>query len=232
MVNLFTIRFILIFYLKNNVFQYDVIYICRINFNKQTNIKKIILTVAAVFAFGFANAQETKFGVKGGLNLANFSGDIEDGSNLTGVNIGGFAEIKLSDKFALQPEVLFSGQGSDSDEGSFNLTYINVPLMAKYYVADKFNLEAGPQIGFLTSAKIKMDGNSIDSKRLFNSTDFGINFGAGYDFTEKFSAGVRYNMGVSNIFSDEFKDALQEDVNVQNSVFSLSLAYKFQQYKK
>jgi long-subunit fatty acid transport protein len=72
-----------------------------------------------------------------------------------------------------------------------------------------------------------MDGNSIDSKRLFNSTDFGINFGAGYDFTEKFSAGVRYNMGVSNIFSDEFKDALQEDVSVQNSVFSLSLAYKF-----
>jgi hypothetical protein len=33
-------------------------------------------------------------------------------------------------------------------------------------------------------------------------------------------------MGVSNIFSDEFIDALQEDVNVQNSVFSLSLAYK------
>jgi hypothetical protein len=190
-------------------------------------MKKIILTVVAVFAFGFANAQETKFGIKGGLNLANFSGDIEDGSNLTGINIGGFAEIKLSDKFALQPEVMFSGQGSDSDEGSFNLTYINVPLMAKYYVADKFNLEAGPQIGFLTSAKLKMDGNSIDSKRFFNSTDFGINFGAGYDFTEKFSAGVRYNMGVSNIFSDEFIDALQEDVNVQNSVFSLSLAYKF-----
>lgn len=107
------------------------------------------------------------------------------------MHIGGFVEIKISDKFVIQPEVLYSGQGSDSDEGSFNLTYINVPLMAKYYVADKFNLEAGPQIGFLTSAKIKMDGNSIDSKRLFNSTDFGINFGAGYDFTQKLSAGIR-----------------------------------------
>jgi hypothetical protein len=194
-------------------------------------MKKIILTVAAVCAFGFANAQETKFGVKGGLNLANFSGDIEDGSTLAGLNIGVFAEIKLSDKFVFQPEVLFSGQGADSNEGSFNLNYINVPLMMKYYVADKFNFEAGPQIGFLTSAKIKMDGVSIDSKRLFTSTDFGINFGAGYDFTQKFSAGVRYNLGVSNIFSDEFKEALQqevqEDVSVQNSVFSLSLAYKF-----
>lgn len=190
-------------------------------------MKKIILTAVAVFAFGFANAQEAKFGIKGGLNLANFKGDIEDGSSLLGLHIGGFVEIKISDKFVIQPEVLYSGQGSDSDEGSFNLTYINVPLMAKYYVADKFNLEAGPQIGFLTSAKIKMDGNSIDSKRLFNSTDFGINFGAGYDFTQKLSAGIRYNLGVSGIFSDEFKDALDNDVKVQNSVFSLSLAYKF-----
>jgi hypothetical protein len=35
----------------------------------------------------FANAQETKFVLKG-LNLANFSGDIEDGSTLAGLNIG------------------------------------------------------------------------------------------------------------------------------------------------
>jgi hypothetical protein len=33
----------------------------------------------------------------------------------------------------------FLGQGADSNEGSFNLNYINVPLMMKYYVADKFN---------------------------------------------------------------------------------------------
>lgn len=200
--------------------------ICFIFVNKKTNMKKIILTVAAVFAFGFTNAQETKFGLKGGLNLANFSGDIEDDSSLIAFHVGGFAEIKITEKFALQPEVLFSVQGADGDGGSFNLSYINIPVMAKYYVADKFNLEVGPQIGFLTSAKVKTGDVSVEAKKLFNSTDFGINFGGGYDFTPKLSMGLRYNLGVANLFNDEFKDALGSDVKVQNSVFSLSLAYK------
>jgi hypothetical protein len=190
-------------------------------------MKKIILTAAAVFAFGFANAQDVKFGVKGGLNVANFSGDIEDSSALTGFHVGGFAEIKISEKFAIQPELLFSAQGADGDGGNFSLSYINVPVMAKFYVADKFNLEAGPQIGFLTSAKVKTQGMSIDAKELFNSTDFGMNFGAGYDFTENLSVGARYNVGISKLFSEEFENALGSDVTVHNSVFSVSLGYKF-----
>ena len=33
-------------------------------------MKKIILTAAAVFAFSFANAQDTKFGIKAGVIFA------------------------------------------------------------------------------------------------------------------------------------------------------------------
>lgn len=101
--------------------------------------------------------------------------------------------------------------------------------MIKYYVADKFNLEAGPQIGFLTSAKTstKLDGYSQtfdeDAKKYFESVDFGLNFGAGYDFTKNVSAGVRYNLGLSNILKTEPGDNSES----QNSVFSLSVGYKF-----
>jgi len=42
-------------------------------------MKKLLLTAAAVFAFGLANAQETKFGVKAGLNMADLGGDDADG---------------------------------------------------------------------------------------------------------------------------------------------------------
>ncbi|MEN2414851.1 porin family protein [Flavobacterium mesophilum] len=207
-------------------------------------MKKIILSAVAVMAFGFANAQEVKYGVKGGLNLSNFSGDTE-GVNLkskAGFNVGGFVEIKLSDKFAIQPELLYSTQGAKADNQQeeigdviytadvcFNLSYINVPVMFKYYVADKFNVEAGPQIGFLTSAKTKttVEGfsgsNEMDVKDAFESIDFGLNFGAGYDFTDHFNAGLRYNLGLANIAKTDAGD----DTKLHNGVFSLSVGYKF-----
>jgi hypothetical protein len=207
-------------------------------------MKKVIFSAIAVMAFGFSNAQDVKYGLKGALNVSTFTGD-KDGANLKsriGFNVGGFVEIKLSEKFALQPELLYSDQGTkftnigdylDGDfytgDIKFNLAYINVPVMAKYYVAEKFSIEAGPQIGFVVSAKTKtkLDGFSQtvenDIKDSFESIDFGLNFGAGYDFTEHFGIGVRYNLGLANIAKTEAGD----DTKLHNSVFSFSAAYKF-----
>ena len=179
-------------------------------------MKKIILSAVAVFAFGFANAQEVKFGVKAALNVASLTGDIEDTSSLVGFQVGGFAEIKITEKFAIQPELMYSAQGAETDGDNLNLGYINIPVMAKFYVAKSFSLEAGPQIGFLVSAK--QDGE--DMKDFINSTDFGLNLGAGYDFTENLSAGLRYNFGLANISEFDY-------IDINNSVLSLSLGYKF-----
>jgi opacity protein-like surface antigen len=194
-----------------------IIYLQKITINKN-KMKKIILSAVAVLAFGFTNAQEVKFGAKVALNVATLTGDVEDASSLVGFQVGGFAEIKVSEKFAVQPELMYSTQGASSDGIDSNLSYLNIPVMAKYYVAKSFSLEAGPQIGFLLSAK--EDG--VDFKDFLSSTDFGFNFGAGYDFTEKLSAGLRYNLGLSNVI-----DAEDTDSTVKNGVFSVSLGYKF-----
>ncbi|KIA99659.1 hypothetical protein OA88_19535 [Flavobacterium sp. JRM] len=202
-------------------------------------MKKITLSIIAVLAFGFSNAQEVRFGVKGGINLSTLTGDIYDASSKVGFQVGGFAEIKLSDKFFVQPELLYSTQGAKSkvsaydfsSESNFKFGYLNVPVMAKYYVMDKFSLEAGPQIGFLVSAKNDYsysvlgynESGKEDVKDQFKSIDFGVNFGAGYDFTENISAGVRYNLGLSNI--TDFGDG--DNAKFKNSVFSLSVGYKF-----
>lgn len=207
-------------------------------------MKKLLLSAIALMAFGLSNAQETKFGLKGGLNISNFTGDTEglDFKSRVGFNVGGFVAIKFSEKFTLQPEVLYSAQGANIDnfgaeiEGNFytadvkfKLAYINIPVMFKYYAAEKFNIEAGPQIGFLTSAKTSTKVNGFnqtveqDVKDNFESIDFGVNFGVGYDFTEHFSAGARYNIGLSNIAKTEAGD----DTKLHNSVFSLGIGYKF-----
>ncbi|MBN8642544.1 MAG: PorT family protein [Flavobacteriales bacterium] len=189
-------------------------------------MKKILLTAVAVFGFAFANAQEAKFGAKAGLNLSNFTGDAEGTSTKVGFQVGAFAEFKVSDKFAVQPELVYSALGAKYDFFGFDVTetlsYLTIPVMAKYYVADAFSLEAGPQIGFLMSAKAKADGESEDTKDAYNSTDFGINVGAGYDVTENINLGLRYTIGVSNIVKDA-----PDGISVGNSNIAFAVGYKF-----
>ena len=183
-------------------------------------MKKLFL-VGALALFGAMNAQ-VKYGAKAGLNIATLNGDEEGLKSLVGFHVGGFAQIPLAAKFTFQPEVVYSAQGAKEDggNGKLNLGYINVPLMFKYAIAEKFNVEAGPQIGFLISAKEKYNGNSDDIKDQLNSVDFSIGLGASYDFTQNLSADVRYNAGVSNI-------AKESDSKIRNGVFQIGLGYKF-----
>ena len=188
-------------------------------------MKKIILTVAAIFAIGFANAQEVKFGVKAGVNFSTFTGDVQNVDGKVGFHVGALVDIKVSEKFSVQPELMYSSLGAKSEIFGTTVTttadYIVIPVMAKYYVATGFNLEVGPQIGFIMSAKSKGGGTEIDVKEDFASTDFGANFGAGYDFTENISAGVRYTLGLSNVAKNSGSD------KIHNSNLGISLAYKF-----
>ena len=180
-----------------------------------------MVAILAIFSFTSMNAQGAKFGAKAGLNFANFSGDITENKMLTGFHVGAFVELELSEKIILQPELLFSTQGTKFEESGFSadfdVNYINIPVMFKYAVAEGFNLEAGPQIGFLLSAEVVGE----DIKDEMESIDFGMNVGASYDFTEKLFAQARYNIGLANVAKDS------GDEKIQNSVISVSLGYRF-----
>ena len=178
-------------------------------------MKKIILTVAAVFAFGVASAQDMNFGAKAGINMSNLTGDAETDAKI-GFQVGAFAEFKISEKFAIQPEVMYSALGAKDDADNLNMNFIVIPVMAKYFVSEKFSLEAGPQVALLMSAKY----GDVDVKDAFKSTDFGLNLGAGYDVSEKMNVGLRYSMGMSNISEDDTFD-------IKTSNIALTLGYKF-----
>ena len=191
-------------------------------------MKKLLLSIAILASGLTINAQEIKFGAKAGLNISNFSGDVENNDARTSFHIGAVAEIEISDKFSVQPELIYSAQGSTTSDLGVDITaavdYLNVPVMAKYYVAEGFSLEAGPQIGFLMSAKMKAesggDSEEIDVKDDLKSIDFGINFGAGYKLENGLNFSARYNLGLSNI-------AEESDSSVKNGVFQVSVGYSF-----
>lgn len=184
--------------------------------------KKLVLAVFAVLGFTKINAQEIKLGAKGGINIANITGN--NTSSLEPVaafNFGLMAEIPISQKFSFQPEIMFSGQGysfEGSDGNLVALNYLNVPLMAKYYVIKGLSIEAGPQIGYLLSAK----NESTDVKDSFKKVDFGANLGVGYKLENGLNFGARYNFGLSDI-----NDVSNDSSKFRNSVLQLSIGYFF-----
>lgn len=209
-------------------------------------MKKVLLSAAAMLIFGFVSAQEevksgsdVKFGAKAGVNFANLTGDdAGDAEMFFGFNAGMFVEIPLTDKLALQPEVLYSAQGSKSEgpldiegdiydvKATMKINYINVPVMLKYKVAEKFSLEGGPYVGFLTSAKMKVEvagfGSATeDIKEMVKSTDFGVALGMNYDFSDVVFANLRYQAGLTQIGDSGAGD------DIKNSVFQLGLGFKF-----
>jgi hypothetical protein len=211
---------------------------------------KKVLFIAAVAVFGLTSvqAQDISFGAKAGVNLANLGGDVEDADMKIGFHVGGVVEIPLSDQFSFAPELLFSTQGTKSEysetdtffgetvtyeyEEKLNLSYLNIPLMARYYVAEGFSLEAGPQVGFLMSAKaegdesVTIDGTtesesySVDVKDELESLDFGLNFGAGFKMENGLFFQGRYNLGLANLTGNS-------DFKMTNQVIQFSAGFMF-----
>ena len=200
-------------------------------------MKKSILIIAiAILGFGSsANAQESwNFGIKGGLNFSTITGDyFNSPETRTGLNFGLLAEIPLSDKFSIQPEVLYSAQGYDfasidednifdnDDNIEYQVDYISVPVLAEYYVIDGLSIQAGPSFNFKVNEELDYqpleDAGDLDKDR-FDS--FGLNGVAGLEY--KFNNGLflngRYNYGFTEVF---------EGSDAHNSVWQVGLGYMF-----
>jgi hypothetical protein len=169
---------------------------------------------------------ELTFGVKGGANFTGFHTGSSTFSSEFGINLGGIAEYSLSDRFSIQAELLFNqkaGTFTIKDNSNFvlgsvvsKLGYIDIPIIAKIYIGDKFSFEVGPQFGFNISEKTEFNDSEIESET--NTLDTAIVGGFGYQFEQGLFIQARYGYGLSEVFeNDKYK----------NSVISLSLGYKF-----
>ena len=206
-------------------------------------MRKLVLSAAAA-VLGImgvdaqnANTEALQLGVRAGYNLSNLSGDLADEidtKSLSGFHIGLFTEFPVAPRFSIQPEVMYSTQGAKFEglgsEATLRTQYLNVPVLAKFYVAEGFNLQAGPQIGFLTGAEYQMDGaDDIDVSDNMKGTDFGLLFGAGYKVAQGVTIDARYNMGLSNTLDEDanFDEGVGTDQEWKNGVFQVGIGYQF-----
>jgi len=149
-------------------------------------------------------------------------------------------EVKLSGKgtkFSYE-----ESEGGDTWEGTekINLMYLEVPVNAVFKFGSLY-LGAGPYAAYAISGKTKWEetytsneggetvtetesesedlelGSSEDDD--FKSTDFGVNFLAGYQTGMGLGIGVNYGLGLANIFPGS------DDIKGKNKVLSISLRY-------
>lgn len=180
-------------------------------------MKKTYITLVFLCAMVFsANAQDSSSpkstgGIKGGYNLAsvNFDGNGETDQR-NGFHVGVYGESFVSNSFSIQPELMYSQQGYKitNANGTFTqkLDYINLPIMLKAYPSKNFFLEAGPQIGLAISHKEVYEG-FITTTQEFEPKkfDYGVNFGAGIKTDSGISIGVRYHLGLGDLYDSNDK---------------------------
>lgn len=190
-------------------------------------MKKISFLVMTVMTATVMQAQTTNFGLKGGANLASWSNNNSSVGyeNRFGFHAGLFGQIHVSPHFAVQPEVVYSSQGTKytigNQEHNLRLDYINIPLMLQAKVGGGLYAQAGPQVGFLTSVSDKVQNveTGFFDKNDFKSTDVAIGFGLGYAGTSPIGVDARYNLGLTNI-----NEAGSNQI--KNNVLQVGLTYR------
>lgn len=187
-------------------------------------MKKIILVAVVLLAVSTdMQAQLVRFGIKAGLNYANQTGsNITVNSQnyntdaITSYHAGLVAELKLTDSFSIQPELLYSTQGATYknaiEEFTNELGYLSIPVLAKIHFNKTISLDLGPQASFLLSER-----NNFDVKNA-ETFEFGVAGGLSLSITKSFFIQGRYVLGLTEA---------SKEAEVKNSVVQISAGFKF-----
>lgn len=172
--------------------------------------RKLLSLAALVFFVNAAMAQFTA-GIKAGANITKIDGKSFKEEFRYGYQLGGFAIVGLGEKFAIQPEVLYTQTQTRVDsnfkniyqsafrevrDGDVKLNYLTIPLMLNYkFIGNFLSLQAGPQFGILLN---KSDNLLENGKEAFKRGDFSMAAGAQVKISKAVVSG-RYVVGLNNI---------------------------------
>ncbi|MDQ3395704.1 MAG: PorT family protein [Bacteroidota bacterium] len=220
-------------------------------------MKKILLLALALTCFKAAElrAQDIQYGIRAGVNNANWGGDAKDflegiisyenafnTRNRTGFQAGGYLVLPIAPNFVLEPALMYSTKGQEIYSTLFknsfinpkisisnNSHYIDLPVMAKYYIKNGFHVFGGPQVSYLVFNKVKAEAgilgfDIIDQNIYINAPlrkfDFSMAAGIGYQFQNGINISAGYDHGLTSLDKGGRTD-------INNRVVRASLGYTF-----
>ena len=220
-------------------------------------IKKFYFFFISVLMINSLHAQVT-YGIRSGVNYATWKGDdiqiIQDlvdktdgyvvTKGRTGMHIGGYVKIPISEVFSFEPGLEYSKKGY-SLKGDFQIPvlkylgvnaraqvqshYIDIPLVMKANVYKGLNVYAGPQVSYLLrstlNAKIGVLGITLFNRGFgiterFNKVDMGLTGGIGYEFGNGLNIQAGYDYGLSKLDKND-------NYQAYNRVVKISVGYSF-----
>ena len=202
-------------------------------------MKKLASILALVFLTIVSSAQSlipVKYGIKVGLNFSNLNitpaidgVKPTDNSSQMGIAAGFIVHIPLSDKWFINPEVLYSQKGASfnyafthdhelnqRDEykttNQLTLSYVELNPTISYKATDKLALNFGPSVSFLIGEDYDYTPDPVrditntahiltDGLVETASLDVGLNLGISYFFTEHFFVDSRVYTGFLEVAS-------------------------------
>lgn len=194
-------------------------------------MKKLMIIAAMLMAVVGVKAQNEvgQFSImpKAGINIASLTKGDGTKSKI-GLAVGVEAAYGVAKNFEVTAGVLYSMQGAkvkDTDV-KCNMDYVNIPILAQYYIVKGLAVKAGVQVGFNTKAKFSDGNTSVDVKDFYKAlgvdtdiktVDFSVPVGLSYEFANVV-LDARYNIGMTKVL---------EGAENKNSVIQITLGYKF-----
>lgn len=180
-------------------------------------MKKVLIALLVIISTNTLSAQGLDFGVKAGVNFSSIR-DASGLDNRTGFVAGIFLGGKLNDNLGVQADLLYSQQGAEFEFGSFDLDYINVPIVLKYFVSESLNIQLGPQFGVIINDDAQtLLGETINDIAT-NDFDISAVVGLGFDLPMGIRLDGRYNFGLTDV---------SKNSEGKNSVITLAVGYSF-----
>ena len=175
----------------------------------------------------------TTFGLKAGIISSGMNGDAMENlnklldltngmaarTNNTGFFAGLNSNIPLGENFSLEPGLYFSRKGSQitgtlagkaagitgaAVKSVFQADYIDMPILMKVNFGG-LQLFAGPQVSYLTQARLKTTAgvlginllnNTIDATDVLHQWDAGVTGGIGYEFLNGMNLSASFDQGL------------------------------------
>lgn len=217
---------------------------------------KKLFFAATIFLASISVAEaQTGFGIRGGGNLSNLSGDLKNENryeNKIGFHAGAFINFPVTaDFFSIQPELIYSQKGFENSDveytdllgnnyrrtGKVNYNYLDLPVLAKI-TAGPLYFEGGPQASYLLNVnnetKEYYNGNLRSSATTERDKDgmqeFELGYVAGIGFASNsgISLGLRYNGSFSDFVKTNSDQYFDGDLgNAKHSTLMLTLGFRF-----
>ncbi len=157
-------------------------------------MKTIVSLLIFVSITTLTFSQETKYGVRTGVNISNldFTPDPDfRNDHRNGFAFGGFVDYAFSESLSGLIELQYSAEGAKADE--LKADYIQMPIMLRFNLGNNFTVGVGPM------ASLKTWKNQ-DAFSTFSFSGIG---GVEYMITEELFIDARFSYGITNVLDED-----------------------------